>query len=115
MCQALYSLFISKVVRLPCIRNYAVMKLLQLFLYCSLDFLSGDLKSLIDDILGQDGFICDDFGWWSRFNKSSNGVNDVDIGHVEIMEFVGTNNQVAPSHGASIEYFVIVVDVGSIP
>ena len=108
-------MFISEVVRLLWFDNSAVVKLLQLFSQCSLDFLSEYLKSLLDDILGQDGFIYDDFGWWSRFNKSSNGVNDVDIGHVEIMEFVGTNNQVAPSHGASIEYFVIVVDVGSIP
>ena len=95
--------------------NSAVVKLFQLFSHCSLEFLSEDLKSLLDDILGQDGFMCDDVSWWRRFNKISDGVNDVDVGHVEIMEFVGTNNQVAPSHGASIGYFVIVVDVGSIP
>ena len=83
-------------------------------MHCSSNFVSDYLEALIDAILGQDGFICDDIGWCSRFNKGCNGVNDIDIGYGGIIEGTGTNNQVNPSNGASIEFLIIVVDVGRI-
>ena len=63
------------------------------------------------NILGKDGFICDDVGWWSRFNTDSDGVKKIGIGHRNIMEGTGTNNQVSPSHGSWIVSFIIVVDI----
>ena len=45
------------------IENSAVMKLLQLFSQFRLVFLSKDLKSLFDNLLGKDGLIFDDVGW----------------------------------------------------
>ena len=72
------------------------------------------LKYLIDAVLGNDGFICYDVGWWGKFNRGSNGVNGVDIGHGDIMEGTGTNNQVSPSYGALIGSFIVVVNVGRI-
>ena len=73
------------------------------------------MKSLLDAALVQNGLICDNVGWCSRFNKSSDGVDDVGIGHVNIMEGTGTNKQVDTYHGSSIVYFFIVVDGGRIP
>ena len=77
--------------------------------------MSNDSKSLFDNVLGQDGLICGDVGWWSKFMKGSDGVENVDIGLDEIMEDTCSINQVDPSHGASIGSFVIVVDGGRIP
>ena len=91
------------------------MKLLQLFSHRSFDFLSKYLKALLDDLLSQDGLICDDIGWCSRLKISSNRVNGIYIGLGDIMEGTGTRNQVAPSHGASIGSIIIVVDVGRMP
>ena len=45
----------------------------------------------------------------------SNGVDDIDLCLGNIMEGMGTKNQVAPSHGESSGYFIIVVDVGRMP
>ena len=72
-------------------------------------------KDLIDIELSQDGFICVDIGWWVRFNKSSNGFNDIDVGHGDIMDGTGTNSQVSPSHGSLSGSFILVVDLGRIP
>ena len=90
------------------------MKLLQLFLHFGIAFLSKYLKPLLDAALGQDGLIFDDVGWWGRFNRGSDGINDVNIGHGKIMEVTGNKNQVAPSHGESIGSFIIAVDGGRI-
>ena len=73
-------LFIIEVVRLLWFDKSVAMKLLQVFSHSSLAFFK-DYKSLLDYVLGKDGLICDDFGWWIRFNKFSDGVNDIDIGH----------------------------------
>ena len=42
--------------------------------------------------------------------KGGNGIGDVDIGLGGIVEGMGTNNQVAPDHGAPIGYYIIVLD-----
>ena len=91
------------------------MKQLKLFLRCSLAFLFEYLKSLLDIVLLQYDLICDDVSWCSRLNKVSDGVNNFDIGHGEIMEGTGTNNQVSPYHIVLIGYFILVVDVEKIP
>ena len=108
-------LFIIEVTRLLWIDTSAVMKLLQLFSHCSLSFFSKDLNYLFDTVLGQDGLICGDVGWWIRFDKVSDVVDDVNIGIGNIMEGTDINNQDDPSHGASIISFVIVIDGGKIP
>ena len=64
--------------------------------------------------MGQDVLVFDVVGWWSGFNKGSDSIDDVDIGLRDIIEGTGTNNLVAPSHGASIGYFIVVVDGGDI-
>ena len=102
-------LFISEVARILCIDKCVVMKLLQLFLQCNLNFLYKKFNFLFDTLLVQDGLICDDVGWWSGFNKCVYGVENVDIGLFNIMEGTGTNNKVAPSRGAMIGSFIIVV------
>ena len=61
--------------------------------------------------MGHDGLIFDDVGWWSGFKKGDDRIDDVDIGLGYIVEGMGTNNQVAPAHGASI---ISVVDGGRI-
>ena len=96
------------------IDNYAVVKLQQLFLYCSLDFFTKNFDSLFNTILGQDGIICDGVGWWSGSNKGGNRIYDVDIGLCNIVEGMGDNSQVYPAHGGPIGYSVIVVDGGKI-
>ena len=90
------------------------MKILQIIFALKPQFFSKDLKYLFDTVLGQDGMIFDDVGWWSRFNKGKNGVDNFGIGLEKIMEGTGTNNQVAPSHGYSIGYFIILFDGGRI-
>ena len=107
-------LLINEVLRFLWIDNSAVMKMLQLFLHCIIDFLSKSFESLFDTVLGKDGIICDDVGWWIGFNKGSDVVEDVDIGLVKIMEGTRTNNKVDKSHGALIGYFIIVVNSGGI-
>ena len=82
--------------------------------HCSLISFLKELMSLMDALLGKDGIICDDVGWRSRFNKGSNGVDVVNIGHGDIMQVTGTNYWVATYHGALIGSFVIVVDGGRI-
>ena len=56
-------LFISEVARILCIDKCVVMKLLQLFLQCNLNFLYKKFNFLFDTLLVQDGLICDDVGW----------------------------------------------------
>ena len=75
---------------------------------------SKDLKSVFDAVLGQDGLIFDDVGWWIRFKKVSDGVDGIDIGHGNVVEGTGTKNQVSPYHVASIVSFIIVVGGGRI-
>ena len=75
------------------------MKILQLFLYWSLDFFTKTLESLFNNALGQDDIICDDVGWWSGLNKCGDIIDNVDIGLRYIVEVMGTNNQVATAHG----------------
>ena len=86
-----------------------------IFLYCSLDFLNQKLESVFNTVLGQDGIICDDVGWWSGFNNGGDRIYGVDIGLHNIVEVMETNNQVDPAHGAPIGSSVIVVDGGIIP
>ena len=73
------------------------------------------LKDLIDTVLSQGGLICNDIGCWIRFNKSSDGVTDIDVDLGDIMEGTGTKKKVTTSDGASSGYFIIVVDIGSLP
>ena len=72
------------------------------------------LKSLFYNVLGKDGIIGDDVGRRSGFNKVRNDVGNSVIELDAIMEDTGTNNQVAPSHGAPIGYFIIAVEGGGI-
>ena len=90
------------------------MKLLQLFSHCSLAFTPKQVESLFNNVLGQDGIICDDVGWWSGFNEGGDSIEDIAIGLGYIVEFMGTNNQVDPSHGAPIGSSIIAVDGGRI-
>ena len=48
-------------------------------------FFYKNFESLFNTVLGQDGLICDDVGWWSALNKGSYGIDDVDIGFGKIM------------------------------
>ena len=60
--------------------------------YCSLTFLSKDLKSLLDSVLSQEGLGGDDGGWWCWFEEISNRINNIDIGFCNTVYFIGTNN-----------------------
>ena len=108
-------MFASEVTRIIWLNNSTVMKLLQLFSHCSLEFLSKTFQSLFDTVLGQDGIICDDSGCWSGSKKISDGFDDVDISLSDIMEIPVTKNQVAPYHELSIGSFIILVDSGRVP
>ena len=65
-------------------------------------FFYKNFESLFNTVLGQDGLICDDVGWWSALNKGSYGIDDVDIGFGKIMQGMGTNNKVDPLDGVLI-------------
>ena len=72
--------------------------------------------SLFNTVLVQDGLIFDDdVGWLSGFNKVGDSIDNIDIGLRDILEDIGTNNQVSPSHAAPIVFTVIVVDGSRIP
>ena len=86
------------------------MKLLQLFPYCSLDFFTKTFEYLFNNVLGQDGIICDDVGCWSGINKGDDSIYDVDIGLCDISEVMEANNQVAPAHESPIGSPIVVVD-----
>ena len=58
----------------------------------------------------QDGLICDDVVWWSRFNKGGDSIYKVDIGLHDIVEGMESNNEVVPVHGAPIGSSVILFD-----
>ena len=66
-------------------------------------------------VLVQDSLICDDVGLWNNLNKGGDRIYDIDIGLQDILEGIVSNNQVVPSDGAPIVYFIIVVDGGMIP
>ena len=101
--------------RLLWLDNSAVIKLLKLFLYCSLEFPPKNFESLFHTVFVQDDLICDDAGWWSGLNKGGDIIDNSEIGLGDIVERMGTNSQFDPSHGESIGYSIIVVDSGRIP
>ena len=37
-------------------------------------------ESLFNTVLGHDGLICDEVGWWSWLNKGGDKIYDVEIG-----------------------------------
>ena len=78
------------------------MKLLKLFLYCGLDFLTQNFESLFNNVLFQDGLICDDDVWCSGLNKGGDIIYDVGIGLHGIVEGMGSNKHVVPAHGSPI-------------
>ena len=83
--------------------------MLQLFLYYSLAFFIKNLEYLLYIVLGQDGLICDDVGWWSGFNKCGNIIDDVEIGFYNTVEGMGTNNYIVTPHGSPIGSSIIIV------
>ena len=90
------------------------MKLLKFVLYCSLGFFSKTFEVLFNTLLVQDGLICYDVGWLSWLKEGDDSNYEVDIGLCDIVEGMGTNNQVAPSHGVPIISSIIVVYGGGI-
>ena len=68
------------------------MKLLYLFFYFSLYLLTKEHEYLFDNVLRQDGLICDDVGWWSGLEKGGNIINNVDVGFCNTVKFIGSNN-----------------------
>ena len=54
---------------------------------------SKNFESLFNTVLGQDGLIFDDVGWWSGFNKGCDIVHGVEIGIGKIVEGVGKKNR----------------------
>ena len=50
------------------------------------------IDSQNNNVMGQDGLICDDVGWWIGFNEGGNSIEDVDIGFCSTVEGMGTNN-----------------------
>ena len=60
--------------------------------------------------MDQDGLIFDDVGWWSGLNKGGNSIYGVGIGLHDIVEGMGDNNQVVPTHGALIGSSIIIVN-----
>ena len=71
---------------------------------------SKECESLFNTVLGQDGLICDDVGWWSGFNKGGYGIGNICRCIVNIVEGMGNSNKVAPPHGATIGSYIMVVD-----
>ena len=65
-------------------------------------------------MLYQYGTICDYVGWWIGFKKGGNSIYDVDIGLCDIVEVMGANNKLDPSHEALIGSNTIIVDGGKI-
>ena len=61
------------------------MKLLQFVLYWIITFFTKNFESLFNTLLGQDGLICDDVGWWSGLNKGGDIIYNVDIGFGDIV------------------------------
>ena len=100
--------------RLFWINNSAVIKLLQLFLYCSLDFSTKNFESLFNTVLVQDSLISDDVGCCSGLNKGCGIIYDVDKGLRNIVEGMVSNKQVVLDHGFPIGSSIIVVDGGRV-
>ena len=73
-----------------------------------------NIEYLFNNVLGKDGLICDDVGWWSGFNKGGNSINGVGIGLNDIVEGMGTNNQITSSHEGPIGYSTILIYGGII-
>ena len=107
-------LFTIEVARILLLRSSAAMKLLQLFSHFGLAFLYKNFDSLFHTILGKDGLFCDDVGWCSGFNKGGDGIDGVDIVLGNIMEGMGNNKQVDPTHVVPIGSSIIVVYGGKI-
>ena len=72
-------------------RQFCVHETVSIIFHCSLAFFFKNVESIFDTVLGKDGIICDDVGWWSGFNKVSNIINNVGIGFCNTMNFIGTN------------------------
>ena len=67
------------------------MEMIQLFLYFNLYFFTKTFESLFNNLIGQDGIICDFVGWWSGLKKCVNSIdNDIDLDNT--LESMGTNN-----------------------
>ena len=47
---------------------------------------------LSNNVLGQDGLVCDDVCWWSRFNKGDDIVYVIVVWLRNIVEGKGSNN-----------------------
>ena len=90
------------------------MKMLQLFFTEASPFFPKNFESLFNTLLGQDSLLFDDIGWWSGFNKGGDIIYGVNVGLHGIVEGIGTNNRVAPSHGVTIGSFIILVGGGRI-
>ena len=86
------------------------MKLLQLFSYFSLDLFTKNFESLLSNLLVQGGIICVDVAWCSGFKKGVYNIYNFYIGLHDIVEGIGSNSQVDPSHGAPICSSIIVGD-----
>ena len=65
-------------------------------------------------VLDQNVLVCNDVGWWNGFKKVGDIIFKVDIGLCNILDNMGTKNQVAPSHGYPIESSIVVADDGRI-
>ena len=78
-------------------------------------FFTKNLECLFNNLLGQDGLICDDVGWWSGFNKGGNDIDGVYIVFYNAVEGMRTNNYCVIDHGALIGYYIIATDGGRIP
>ena len=68
------------------------MEMMQLLLYYTLAFFTKNIDYLVNIVLGQYGIICYDIGWWSGFNKVGNSIDSVDIGLLNTVEGMRTNN-----------------------
>ena len=69
---------------------------------------------MFNNVMVQDGLICDDVGWWSEINKGGDRIYDIDIVLCDILEGMWANSQVVLVHGSPIGSSGIVVDGGRI-
>ena len=60
--------------------------------YFSLAFFTRINESVFSTVLCQDGLVCDDVCWWSRFNKGDDIVYVIVVWLRNIVEGKGSNN-----------------------
>ena len=72
--------------------NPAIMKLMQLFLYCSLALITKDPEYLFDNAFIQDVIVCDDIGWWIGFDTGGNSIDNVGLEICNTVKFIGAND-----------------------